>query len=635
MGQQDVGEPRDEDESRAFTRALLDDVRALEHMLETGASFDAATRRIGAEQEMFLVDASGRPASVATRVLDAVREPRLTTELALFNLEANATPLTFEGRCLSSMEREVTELVARAAEAAGPHGAEVVLTGILPTLRREDLSLANMTPRPRYRALNDALCAMRGGDFRIAIRGTDEIDLTHDNVMFEACNTSFQVHFQVAPAEFARLYNAAQLATAPVLAAAVNSPLLLGSRLWHETRVALFSSSIDERSARAPRELKPRVTFGDRWIEGSVLEIFQEQIARYRVVLAAPSSGDPMEMIARGEAPPLAALSLHNGTVYRWNRAVYGVHEGRAHLRIENRALPSGPTVLDEVANAAFFFGLLSGIVQEIGDPREHLEFRSAEESFFAAARHGLDAPLSWVGGVERPAAELIRERLLPLAREGLAHAGIDRGDVDRYLGVIEERVAGQRTGARWALDYFAALDGSEDREHRLVRAMVEGQASGAPVHEWPPSSGRAADAEREPALDRIGRFMTTDLFTVREDDLVDLAVSVMEWRHVRNVPVEDAGGRLVGLVTHRDLLRLVAQGRHGEETGVAVREIMTKDPPTAMADTPTLEAMRRLQGDGGGCLPVVDAEGRLIGLVTQSDLLRVAEQLLTRFLDS
>lgn len=635
MGQQDVGEPRDEDESRAFTRALLDDVRALEHMLETGASFDAATRRIGAEQEMFLVDASGRPASVATRVLDAVREPRLTTELALFNLEANATPLPFEGRCLSSMEREVTELVARAAEAAGPHGAEVVLTGILPTLRREDLSLANMTPRPRYRALNDALCAMRGGDFRISIRGTDEIDLTHDNVMFEACNTSFQVHFQVAPAEFARLYNAAQLATAPVLAAAVNSPLLLGSRLWHETRVALFSSSIDERSARAPRELKPRVTFGDRWVEGSVLEIFQEQIARYRVVLAAPSAGDPMEMIARGEAPPLAALSLHNGTVYRWNRAVYGVHEGRAHLRIENRALPSGPTVLDEVANAAFFFGLLSGIVEEIGDPREHLEFRLAEASFLAAAMHGLDAPLAWVGGVERPAAELIRERLLPLAREGLAHAGIDRGDIDRYLGVVEGRVAAKRTGARWALDYFAALDGREDREHRLVRAMVEGQASGAPVHEWPPSSGRAADADREPALDRIGRFMTTDLFTVREDDLVDLAVSVMEWRHVRNVPVEDAGGRLVGLVTHRDLLRLVAQGRHGEETGVAVREIMTKDPPTAMADTPTLEAMRRLQGDGGGCLPVVDAEGRLIGLVTQSDLLRVAEQLLTRFLDS
>ncbi len=633
MGKHDVGEPRDEEESRAFTKALLEDVRALEHMLETGACFDPATRRIGAEQEMFLVDREGRPAPIATRIIETAGEPRLTTELALFNLEANASPLVFEGTCLSAMERELIELVGCARAAARTHGAEVVLTGILPTLRRADLDLANMTPSPRYLALNDAILSMRGGDFHIAIAGADAIDLTHDNVMFEACNTSFQVHFQVAPPSFARLYNAAQLATPAVLAAAASSPLLLGARLWHETRIALFSSSIDERNSAAPRELKPRVTFGDRWVERSVLEIFRDQIARYRVVLATPSEHAPMEHLARGEAPPLSALCVHNGTVYRWNRAVYGVIDGRAHLRIENRALPSGPTVLDEVANAAFFFGLLSGIASEIGDPSERIEFRRVEESFYAAARDGLDASLCWLDG-DRAAVPLILEELLPLARRGLVRAHIDAGDVDRYLGVIEARVRAKRTGASWTLASFEAMGArvsAERRARSLVAAMVEREQTGSPVHEWA-LAGLADGGEHRRELEHAGRFMTTDLFTVREDDLVDLAASVREWRHVKNVPVEDAEGRLVGLVTHRDLLRLVTRGGAGE--GVAVREIMTKDPPTIAPDTPVLEAMRALRDREVGCLPVVE-HGKLVGLVTESDLLRVAAQVIARLVGS
>lgn len=374
------------------------------------------------------------------------------------------------------------------------------------------------------------------------------------------------------------------------------------------------------------------MSFGDRWVESSVLEIWKEQIARHRVVLATPPDGDPMERIARGEAPPLSALCLHNGTVYRWNRAVYGVSGGVAHLRIENRALPSGPTVLDEIANAAFFFGLVSGLLEEIGDPRELLDFRVVEESFFAAARHGLEAKLYWVGGARHPAAELIAQRLLPLAREGLAEAGIDRADVERYLGVVEARVAARRTGARWTLDSFAALRGQgEDRRDRaLVAAMIEGERSGAPVHEWPLAAVPCAQDGDGAGLERVGQFMTTDLFTVREDDLVDLAVSVMEWRHVKNVPVEDGQGRLVGLVTHRDLLTLLARRQSRDDAAVAVREIMRRDPVTVSAETPVREAMRLVCESGVGCLPVVEA-GRLVGLVTECDLLRVAERLLAR----
>jgi CBS domain-containing protein len=638
MGKQDVAEPGDEESARAFVKALLGDVRLLERMLEDGTLFDTLPRRIGAEQEMFLVDAARRPALRALEILEAANEPRLTTELALFNLEANASPRVLVGSCLSEMEREVQELVALADREARACGAEVLLAGILPTLRRSDLSLASMTPMRRYRALNDALRTARGGDFHIAVKGIDEIDLTHDNVMFEACNTSFQVHLQVAPAEFARFYNVAQLVTAPVLAAAANSPLFLGSRLWHETRVALFSSAIDERSeVRNTRGVKPRVTFGDQWVRESVLEVFQEQIARFRAVLAAKLDADSDELLARAIAPPLTALCVHNGTVYRWNRAVYGTHEGRAHLRIENRVLPAGPTILDEMANAAFFFGLVSAVVEEVGDPRDRMEFYLAKDNFYAAAQQGLKAPLTWIDGTTRGAAELIEDVLLPLAREGLRSQRIDGADIDRYLGVIEARVREGRTGASWVLESFASLGDDtpvELREERIVSAMLEQQRAGRPVHEWPLPTLASVDEEEEwrRGLRRVGQFMSTDLFTVRADDLVDLAASVMEWEHIKHVPVEDGAGRLLGLVTHRELLRLVARGAHEREEPVVVRDIMIADPITVGPDTPALRALALMGEDSVGCLPVVE-NGKLVGIVTRADLIRVASGLLERLL--
>lgn len=637
MGEHAVSERLDEAEARAFMKALLADVRALEVMLERGM-FETSRRCVGAEQEMFLVDANGRPAPVACEILRTLDEPRLTTELGRFNLEANIDPRRFRGRALSEIEREVRELVARADEGAREQGARVLLTGILPTLRHGDLTLDNMTPSPRYRALNDTLMRLRGGDMRIAIKGIDELRVSHDNVMFEACNTSFQVHFQVSPDEFAKLYNVAQLVTAPVLAAAANSPVLFGARLWHETRVALFSSSIDDRSTSLQaRGFKPRVTFGDQWVQESVLEIFREQIARFRVVLSTPTSEDPLQVVERGETPDLTALRLHNGTVYRWNRACYGVNSGIAHLRIENRVLPSGPTILDEVANAAFFFGLMAGVIEELGDPKDRLSFDVAKDNFFAAAREGLRAQFTWDEGETLTATELIADRLLPLARLGLEHSGIAGADIDRYLGVIAARVGAGRTGASWALDSLSSMGRaiSEDmKERRLVRAMIEHQAEDVPVHDWEPCTiGQMTEQADEwrCGLQRVGQFMTTDLFTVRPTDLVDLAASVMDWEHIKHVPVEDDQGRLVGLVTHRDLLRLVARGAHdGDET--LVRDIMTGSPMTVTPSTATLDAMNLMRKHGVGCLPVVEDE-RLVGIVTQSDLIRVSSDLLEKFL--
>src|SRR6476469_8549310 len=247
MGEHNVEQKLDERKLQEFLQALLADLRALAFMLEEGR-IESNVRRIGAEQEMFLVDRSLRPASLALEVLERANDSGLTTEIARFNLEANLTPLVLGGRCFRSMHEELTEVLNNTREAAAEFGVDILLTGILPTLRVSDLGLANLTPLPRYEELNRSVTALRGGPFSIHIKGLDELQLSHDNMMMESCNTSFQVHFQVNPSDFVTNYNIAQAITAPVLAAAVNSPLLFGHRLWHETRLALFQHSADARS---------------------------------------------------------------------------------------------------------------------------------------------------------------------------------------------------------------------------------------------------------------------------------------------------------------------------------------------------------------------------------------------------
>ncbi|HSN53064.1 MAG TPA: hypothetical protein VLT32_00255, partial [Candidatus Sulfomarinibacteraceae bacterium] len=315
MGEQDVRRESEAEEIRVFLKHLLNDVRAFEKMLADDL-FERDVRRIGAEQELFLIDPHWRPAPIALEVLEAVNDPHFTTELARFNLEFNLDPLLFGGRCLSDMEWQIGELLGRARAAAQSCGGDVLLSGILPTLVKSDLELDSMTPNPRYSALNDAMTRLKGGAYEFYLKGVDELHLHHDSIMVEACNTSFQVHFQVAPHEFARLYNIAQAVAGPVLAAAVNSPLLFGKRLWRETRVGLFQQSVDTRRTMPHlREQTPRVSFGRHWVKSSALEIFREDIARFRTLLSTEMDDDPFVEIEEGRAPSLKALRLHNSTV--------------------------------------------------------------------------------------------------------------------------------------------------------------------------------------------------------------------------------------------------------------------------------------------------------------------------------
>jgi CBS domain-containing protein len=448
--------------------------------------------------------------------------------------------------------------------------------------------------------------------------------------MLEAACTSLQLHFQVGAREFAGLYNLAQAVTAPVLAAATNSPLLLGQRLWQETRVALFQHSVDDRSPTHQQRGSPtRVSFGQGWLRDSVLEYFQEEIARFRVVLTGRVEDDSLTALSRGELPQLAALRLHNGTVWRWNRPCYGIHEGRAHLRVEMRALAAGPTIADEMANAAFFFGLMTALPREYDRLERVLTFDAARDNFLAAAREGLRAQFEWLGGERLPAAALILERLLPLARIGLASA-VDSADSSRLLDILEERVRKDQTGSQWALRSLAAIAdrGTPEQRHRaLTAAMLAEQARERPVAQWP--LAELSSSDRRVGYQRIEHYMATDLFTVQADDLVDLAASVMTWRHIRHVPVEDDHGRLVGLVSHRDLLRLLAASGIGARSGepVLVREIMKADPFAVAPETSTLDAIRLMREKRIGCLPVV-RDGRLVGIVTAHDFLSLSAEL-------
>ena len=630
MGEQDVAQVLDERQQRAFMKALQNDLHALELMLETG-TVESGIRRVGAEQEMFLVDSNLSPAPVAGEVLKRVNDTRFVPEIARFNLEANLTPLTLGGRCFRRMEEELTEVLQRAREGARACGADVLLGGILPTLAMSDLGLGNITPQPRYFELNRGISRLRGGSFSTHIMGRDELQIMHDNIMMVACNASFQVHLQVDPSGFAGAYNLAQAVTAPVLAAAVNSPLLFGRRLWQETRVALFQHSNDARTnAQQARSQPSRVGFGGGWLKESVLELFRHQVARFPVIMTMEAGENPLTLLARGEVPALSALRLHNGTIWPWNRACYGISEGRAHLRIENRALPGGPTVLDEVANAAFFTGLMSALPGEYGEIDRRMSFDDARANFFAAARYGLGAQFTWVDGKRHIAPALILDHLLPLAREGLKQSGIEGEDIDRYLGTVEERVQVGQTGAQWMLKSLAAMgvEGTSDmRQRKLAAAMLERQQSDEPVHRWAIVGGYGSEGWRQ-QHHTVGHIMSTDLFTVRPDDPVELVARVMEWRDVRHVPVEDNDGRLVGLVSHRSLLSLLAKGLPADrDEPVAVRNIMIADPISVAPTTPVSEAVELMRLHRIGSLPVVENE-RLVGIVTVYDLLESAARL-------
>jgi len=617
MGEQNVHKLGSNTARAIFIQHLIKDIEALELMLERGLIEDDIVR-IGAEQEFCLVTQSWRPAKNSKIILKAIDDPHFTTELARYNLEINLDPIELEDDCFKQMSEQLNALLEKARIEAEKVDTKIILTGILPTISQSELEIEYMTQSERYSALNDMLKSIKGTDFQLHLRGVDELSMTHDSVLFEACNTSFQLHLQIPPEDFISSYNWAQAISGPILAIATNSPLLLGRELWSETRIALFQQSIDTRkTSYILKNEAPRVKFGDKWETGSVVEIFKDDIAQHKVILSKEIDTDSLTALHNGETPKLQALNLHNSTIYRWNRPCYGVGGGKAHVRIENRYIPSGPSTIDEMANFALWVGLMMGRPSEFDDMPTAMDFKEVKSNFIKASRMGRDAIVKWKGyaiSIEN----LMQQELLPIAHAGLKKARINDEDRLHLLGIIEARITLQ-TGSEWITKNYRSLKNSvkTDNALRLItRAMYNNQEKNIPIHKWPPIK---KDGYLKEAAHLVGHIMTTELYTVNENDLATLATELMKWKNIHHMPVENDNGKLTGLLTWTHARKFPK--KNIDKAHLTVVDIMQSEIIKVEPETHIIDAIRTMKKHEIGCLPVAHGT-ELIGIITIKDVI-------------
>lgn len=624
MGDQAVKSISDLRERANFLRHILHDIDAFDEMVKN-KMFESGIQRIGAEQEFCITNRNWEPEDASEVLLEVLNDKHFTTELAKYNLELNLDPQELKEDAFERVEHQLRQLMGRAQTEAEKRNWHIILTGILPTITPRHIEFEHMTPNPRFEELNRVMKEHKGGDFELNIQGVDQLITKHDSIVFEACNTSFQAHLQIEPDEAVAQYNWSQAIAAPVLAVSANSPLLLGKELWAETRIALFQQSIDIRSGSTLiREQQPRVTFGTRWVRESISEIFKEDIARFTFLVAGEIEHDSLDQLKAGKIPELKALRMHNGTIYRWNRPCYGVANGVAHLRIENRYIPSGPTILDEMANFAFWVGLMRGMPEEYSKLWERMDFKRVKANFLRAAISGMETKLQWMGKVV-DTKDLINDELLPIAEEGLRKSGIDDVSIRNYLGVIRQRLS-SRNGAQWMKGAYRSLKEGHLRDvslRRMTALMHRNQTSGKPVGEWPVATKEQLTGN-ELKLEKVYQIMSTDPQTVHEHDLVELVQKIMKWRGFHHVPVENESGECIGVITSTNLKQ--AEERHGSFGNMFASEIMERNVVTIEPNAPISEAKSIMMEKGIGSLPVI-YQGKLVGVITKFDLLELEDE--------
>lgn len=622
-------------DKKLFIKSLLNDVMAFEHMLENDW-FETDIIRIGAEQELVLVDLSNyKPSLIGPDIVEKYPYSWLVNELGKFNLEINLDPRKFTGNCLQAMESELRRNLYTLKSHLEAYNTDYLLTGILPTLRKYHLGINNLTPKERYLELMKAIDNERGNNFELRLVGIDELFVRHDTPLLEAANTSFQVHLQVTPKNFVQYYNNALALTAPCVSFSANSPIVFGKRLWHETRIALFQQAVDTRKTYDHmRQMSPRVNFGDNWVEDSILEIFKEDIARFRTLLWEMPTEKSMDLVHSNKVPKLRSLQLNNSTVYRWNRPCYGISDtGKPHLRIENRIFPAGPTITDEMANAAFWLGAMEGMPTYYKDIRDHISFEDIRDNFGKAARFGIDTKFTWFKDKKITARDLILEELMPIAISGLKKMNIDQKDIDNYLGIIKERTEKHMNGARWLLRSFTSLSkeaANQDEALTILTASIyrNQNVPDHPVHEW-----------KEPTLDDyrdykpnqliVSDFMETNLFTAQPGDLAELVVALMKWKKLNYMPVEDKQGNLLGLLNLADTeSALLEQNTSPEPKDLTAEDVMKPATITVGPDETIKSAITLMRKHGSGCLPVVKLN-ELIGILTENNFMKITNRLL------
>jgi gamma-glutamyl:cysteine ligase YbdK (ATP-grasp superfamily) len=484
-------------ERREFTREDRQRYRAKVHrcldvlaQMLSRSSFDFERPHVGLEIELNLVDESCDPAMRNAEVLDLIADEVFQTELGQFNLEINMRPVRLIEQGLTAFEAGLRESLNDAEAKARSIGAHMVIVGILPTLGEEHLGLNALSANPRYELMNEQIFAARGEDLHLDIEGPEKLDIFSETILPEAACTSTQFHLQVSPEEFAANWNAAQCLAAVQVALGANSPYCFGRELWRETRIALFEQATDTRSDELKAQgVRPRVWFGERWIT-SIWDLFEENARYFPALLPICDDEDPVAVLEAGGTPSLNELRLHNGTIWRWNRPVYDVVEGTPHLRVENRVLPAGPTIVDTLANGAFYYGAVTTLANADRPLWSQLSFGTAAENFHNAARDGIDATVYWPGLGEVPVTELVLRRLLALAHDGLERWGVSAQERDRLLGIVEQRCLTHRNGSQWQVDAVhrlqAAGRGRQEALHEMLRRYIELMHSNEPVHSWP-----------------------------------------------------------------------------------------------------------------------------------------------------
>ncbi|MFJ8039941.1 glutamate-cysteine ligase family protein [Kitasatospora sp. NPDC096147] len=497
MGEKVVATRAELSDRQLYRRKLQSCLDALERMLREGR-FDRPRAMVGLEIELNLADDLGRPVLRNEQVLSSIGSGDFQTELGQFNIELNIAPRRLTGHVLDELREEIDTGLRYADRKAEEVGARIVMVGILPTLDLDHTGLDAMSHNDRYTLLSDQILAARGEEIALDIEGVERLAVESVSMVAEAAATSLQLHLQVTPERFAPVWNAAQAIASVQLALGANSPFLFGRELWRETRPVLFQQACDTRSAELKAQgVRPITWFGERWVN-SALDLFEENQKYFPALLPICDDEDPAKVLASGGIPKLAEMRLHNGTVYRWNRPVYDVADGVPHLRVENRCLPAGPTVVDTLANAAFYYGLVRVLAEQPRPVWTRLAFEQADENFHHAARYGIDAVLHWPkagrgarGTVSLPATELVLNELLPMARQGLDAWGVEPGDRDRYLGIIEQRCLRRTNGAAWQAatvhrlrDHYGMDRGSAIAA--MTRRYMEHSRTGEPVHTWP-----------------------------------------------------------------------------------------------------------------------------------------------------
>jgi predicted transcriptional regulator len=603
-------------ERKAFTYHLLKDIDTLDHMLKNDL-FPKDDIRIGAEQELAIVDKKMKPTCKALEILEKTDNELYVTELSQFNLEINLEPLSLKAGVFHELHQKLKDHLKFLKEKSKEFDVEYPLAGILPTIERKDFNKENITPFQRYLVLNEILKKTKEETFEIRISGVDEMTLKLDSILAESCNTSFQIHLQLEPDEFREKYNWAQMISGPVLSACTNSPLLLGRELWSETRIALFQQTVDSRnSTYLLREQRPRVTFGEDWVQDCVSEIFKSDVSHYPLLITAEVEEESSEALSQGKPPKLKALAMHNGNIYKWNRLCYGVSDGKPHLRIENRYIPTGPTVIDEVSNVAFWVGLMKGMPEEYRDLPNMMNFKAARQNFYKAAKHGLNTQFEWFDRTIS-AKNLVLKELLPISEKGLQSCGIPQDEINVFLDIVRQRVKKNKTGSEWMSKNYNRLKKHFTKRRTaffITQQMLRYQKKDLPVYQWRNISINKKPCDITDFI--VSDVMTSELIVVHENDPILIIKHLMQWNNLKEILVENNDHKLVGIVTLQQL-NLVTSSAHQSKS---VKTIMQSDVKTISPDVELIKAEEMMKKYKILALPVI-SDDKLVGIVTSDHL--------------